>query len=450
MLTPIVRRSGIRTPPGPRGHFYVGHLLDYRRDPLGFFARCAREYGDVVKLRFFHVPYYLVSHPDLIEDVLVTHHKDFGKSLDYRLYLKAVLGDGLLTSEGDVWLRQRRLAQPAFHSERVASYAELMVAYAERMLAHWAHGETKDVHEEMMRLTLQIVSKVLFGADIEREAVDVDRALDVVMRHSADWSSLPIPTFIPTPGNLRWKRAIRRLNEIIYGIIRQRRKDEGDTGDLLSMLLHARDEDGSRMTNRQLRDEVMTLVLAGHETTALALSWTFSLLSAHPAVTAKLQSEVDAVLGDRAPTVADLPGLRYTEQVVKEAMRLFPPVWGIGREARQDGTIGAFRLPRKTQVFISQYVVHRDPRWYAEPARFWPERWTGGLEQRLPRFAYFPFGGGPRHCIGHAFAMTEAVLLLAVIVRRFQLRLLADHPVVPYPTITLWPKGGLWMALTGR
>jgi len=325
-----------------------------------------------------------------------------------------------------------------------------MVAYAERMLEHWADGSTKDVHEEMLRLTLRIVSKLLCGVDVDNEAADVSRASEVIMRHFTEWSTFPIPTFVPTPGNLRWRRAIRRLEEIIYEIIQQRRKDHRDTGDLLSLLLHARNEDGSGMTNRQLLDEVMTLVLSGHDTTSLALSWTFSLLSAHPAVAAKVRSEVDAVLGDRAPTMADLPQLRYTEQVVMEAMRLFPPVWSIGRQARQDGMIGAFQLPRKTTILISQYVVHRDPRWYAEPDRFWPERWAEGLEHRLPRFAYFPFGGGPRHCIGYTFAMTAAVLVLATIVRRFQLRLLPDRPVVPSPSITLRPKGGIWMVLARR
>lgn len=450
MVTAITRRSSAPTPPGPRGHFYVGHLPDYRRDPLGFFARCARDYGDVVALRFFHVPYYLVSHPSLIEEVLVTHHRDFIKSMDYRMWLRAVLGDGLLTSEGDVWRRQRRLSQPAFHQDRMAAYARVIAALAERMLGRWTGGETRDIHAEIMRLTLQIVTKVLFGADVDREARDVDHALDVVMRHAAEWSALPIPLFVPTPGNLRWKRAIRRLDEIVYGIIRGRRESGVDTGDLLSLLLGARDEDGNRMTNRQIRDEVMTVVLAGHETTALALSWTLYLLAQHPAVEAKLWAEIDAVVGDRPPAMADLPGLQYTEQVLKEAMRLYPPVWGIGREARQDGSIAGFRLRRKTQVFISQYVVHRDPRWYDTPARFWPERWATGLEQRLPRFAYFPFGGGPRHCIGHAFAMTEAMLLLAAVARRFRARPVPDRPPVAYPTITLRPKDGLWMTLARR
>ena len=450
MATAIRQGTVAPPPPGPPRHFYVGHLPDYRRDPLGYCTRCAREYGDVVALRFFHFPYYLVSRPDLIEDVLVTHHKGFTKSVDYRLWLRAVLGDGLLTSEDGLWRRRRELAQPAFHHDRIATYAEVMAACTDRMLRGWATGDVRNVHGDLMHLTLQIVASVLFGADIDREAEDVEHALAVVMRHAAEWSAFPVPLFFPTPANLRWKRALRRLDEVVDGIIRARRRGGADRGDLLSMLISGRDESGRPMNDREIRDEVMTIVLAGHETTAVALSWTFSLLSQHPAAEAALWAEVDGATADRLPNAADLPRLHYTGWVVKEAMRLFPPVWAIGREARTDGTIGGFRLRKKTQVFVSPYVVHRDPRWFPGPGEFRPERWADGLEQRLPRFAYFPFGGGPRHCIGHGFATTEAVLVLAAIARRFQLRIVPDRPAVPYPTITLRPKDGMWMTITRR
>jgi cytochrome P450 len=440
------------SPPGPRAHPLLGVLPEFRRDPLGFVLGCARQYGDVVRLRFPVLTFYLVSHPDAIEEILVTQHRDVVKGLSYRSLLRSFLGNGLLTSEGEYWRRQRRLIQPAFHRDHIASYVETMAAYADRMVRTWGDGETRDLHTDLRRLTLQIVTKVLFGAEIERETADVGRALGVVTERALRFISapVPLPLGIPTPGNVRYHRAVRRLDQIVYGIIRARRAGGAAGGDLLSVLLRAQDEDGSRMTDRQLRDEVITLFLAGHETTALALAWTFYLLSEHPDADAALAAEAGEVLGDRVPAVTDLPRLCYAQQVVREAMRIFPPVWGIEREARQDLTVGGYRLPRGAQILISQYVVHRDPRWYAEPERFRPERWADGTEQQRPRYAYFPFGGGPRLCIGHEFAMTEAVLVLASIVRRFRLRVAPGHPVAPLPSITLQLKHGLRAVVSRR
>lgn len=439
-----------RFPPGPRAHPLLGVLPEFRRDPLGFVLGCARQYGDVVRLRFPVLTFYLVSHPDAIEEIPVTQHRDVVKGPSYRSLLRSFLGNGLLTSEGELWRRQRRLVQPAFHHDRIASYVEAMAAYADRMVRTWRNGETRDLHTDPRRLTLQIVTKVLFGAEIERETSDVGRALGVVTERALRFISapIPLPLGIPTPANVRYHRAVRRLDQIVYGIIRARRAGGGGD-DLLSMLLRAQDEDGSRMTDRQLRDEVITLFLAGHETTALALAWTFYLLSEDPDADAALAAEAGEVLGDRAPAMADLPRLRYTQQAVGEAMRLFPPVWGIKREARQDLTVGGYRLRRGTQILISQYAVHRDPRWYADPERFRPERWASGMEQQRPRYADFPFGGGPRLCIGHEFAMTEAVLVLASIARRFRLRVAPGHPV-PLPSITLQLTHGLRMVVSRR
>jgi cytochrome P450 len=434
-----------RYPPGPRGLFLLGNLLDFRRDFLGFLTRASREYGDVVSFRIGLKKVILLNHPDLIETVLVTESRNFIKHYVTRL-LRPTLGNGLLMSEGDFWLRQRRLMQPAFHKSRIAAYGDIMVAYTRRLLDRWQDGATLDMHKEMMRLTLEIVAKALFDADVAGKASDVGEALEVAMANFIRrWKSLyPMPAWVPTPGNLRTRRAVRRLDEIIYGFIRERRASGAERGDLLSILLHARDEDdGSRMTDRQLRDEAMTLFLAGHETTANALSWTWYLLAEHPEAEARLLAELEAVLGGRAPTVADLPRLRYTEMVVTESMRVYPPVYAFGREAVQPCMLGGYDIPAGMTVFMSQWLMHRDPRYFDRPEEFRPERWADGLARRLPKFAYFPFGGGPRLCIGNTFAMMEAVLLLATMVPRFRFRLAPGHPVVPLTTVTLRPAHGL-------
>ena len=314
-----------RVPPGPAGNLALGNLIEFRRDPLGFFTRCARQYGDVVRYRIAHVNVYLLNHPDLIESVLVTDHHNFIKGRTLQAS-RVLLGDGLLTSEGESWRRQRRLMQPAFHRERIAVYGEAIVASAQQMLATWRPGETRDAHQEMVRLTLQIVAQTLFGVQVGAEADEVSIALRVFLeqfRNQVD-AALLIPDWLPTPGNLRLRAAIRHLEAIIYRIIRARRADRAERDDLLATLLRTQDEEGRQMTDRQLRDEVMTLFLAGHETTAVALAWTWYLLSQIPDVENKLLAELEAVLNGRLPTVADLPNLVYAEQVVKESMRPLP------------------------------------------------------------------------------------------------------------------------------
>jgi cytochrome P450 len=305
-----------KLPPGPKGRPVVGNLLDYSRNPLDFLTRCAREYGDVVRLKFPGPPAYLLAHPEHIERVLVGNNRNFIKDRVTRSQL-SILGDGLLTSDGAFWRRQRRLAQPAFHHQRVANYAGTMVTYAERMLEGWRDGEQRDIHHDMMRLTLEIVAKTLVDADIADEAENVGEAIGAVMAHFSDQGNgvflRMLPDSVPTPSNLRYRRARRQLEEFIYGIIDERRKSGRDTGDLLSMLLHARDEDGSRMSDEQLRDEVMTVIMAGHETTAIALSWTWRLLALYPDVEKKLHAELDEWLGGSAPTIDDLPQLTYTD-----------------------------------------------------------------------------------------------------------------------------------------
>lgn len=445
-------RSTLASPPGEP---VLGHGRAFGRDPLGFLERTRREYGDVVPLRFGPNRLVLVNDPHLVEEVLLTQHKRFAKSLAFRR-IRPVVGNGLLTSEGDFWLRQRRLAQPAFHRQRIAAYGETMVAYTERLLAAWTDGSVRDVHQDMMALTLEIVARTLFDADVHDDVAAFGRAVATAFEHfQRRVTSLWVlaPDWFPVPGWRAAHQAIRQLDHVVYRVIAERRASGRDRGDLLSLLLQAQDEDGSRMTDRQLRDEAMTLILAGHETTALALSWALYLLSQHPGVETALAAELDGALGGRRPTVADVPRLAYTGQVVAETLRLYPPAWSVGRAALQDVRLGQHVLARGTIALLSQYTLHRHPRWYDDPDAFRPERWAASeaLAQRLPRFAYFPFGGGPRQCIGNQFALMEATLILATIVQRYRLTLdPPDFPVVPHPSITLRPRYGIRMRLHVR
>ncbi|HEY9667735.1 MAG TPA: cytochrome P450 [Coleofasciculaceae cyanobacterium] len=441
----------VNLPPGPKGRFLIGHIPEINRDLLQYTVQWVHKYGDVVGWQFGPFPAITINHPDLVEQVLVTQVRNFVKSSVYRRGLR-ILGNGLLTSEGEFWQRQRRLVQPAFHQERIAAYAEVMVAYANQLVNRWQDGEIRDIHQDMMSLTSQIASKTLFDVDITEETEGVQAALDAVMDFNAQLSNqYLVPGWVPTPSNLRYQRAIQQLNTIIYRIIEQRRASGKDTGDLLSMLLQIRDEsDGTQMTNRQVRDEAMTLFLAGHETTANALTWLWFLLSQHPEVEAKLQEELKTVLGGRTPTLADIRQLRYTEGVVLEAMRLYPPVWGMSRVALQDCVLGEYNVKAGTTVFLSQWAMHRDPRFYENPDVFHPDRWADNLLKKLPTFAYFPFGGGQHICIGKGFAMMEAVLLVATIAQKFRLTLQANHPVTPQPSLTLRPKYGMKMLLSCR
>ena len=440
-------------PPGPRGHFLSGHMAALRRDPLGFLSMCAREYGDFVPLRFGPKPSFLLNHPDYIEYVLVTNSSNFIKGPAARS-ARRLYGGGLFLSEGSAWRHQRRLIQPAFHRERTAAYADVMIAYTERMLATWRDGEVHDVHQDMMCLTLAIVGKTLFDADVAAQADEVVRALmEALESLTTRLQNLLflLPDSIPTPSNLRLRRAVRRLDNIVYSIIEQRRASNQDHGDLLSMLLHTQAQDASHgMTDRQLRDEVMNFLLAGHESSAVALSWTWYLLSKHPETEAKLIAELAAVLGGRTPTAMDVPQLQYTEMVILEAMRLYPPVPVLGREAVQDCEIGGYRVMKGAIAIMAQWVMHRHSRYFDYPEVFNPERWTDSLSKRLPRFAYFPFGGGPRLCIGSSFAMLEAVLLLATIAQKFRLTLIPEHPITLQPSSSLFPKYGMKMVLHRR
>ena len=440
-------------PPGPKGYPLFGNVFEPRGDAVGYFTRCVREFGDIVFLRFLGVPMCFVNRPDFIESVLVTQSANFEKSKDYRA-LRRVLGNGLLTSEGEFWRRQRKLVQPAFHQQRIAGYAEVMVEFTRRTMAGWADGQELDVHEAMMRLTLDIVAKTLFDTDVSREAGDVTAALDVLMgkfMRQAGFAFL-LPKFVPIPTTSRLQRAVKQLDKVIYGIIRQRRAGGQLSGDLLSVMLQAQDDEGKGMTDRQLHDEVITLFLAGHETTANVLTWTWLLLGRHPKAAEKLNEELRSVLGGRTPTPADIPRLVYTDMVLREAMRLYPPVWIIGRRALAPFRLGEYELPAGTNVLMSQLILHKDARYFPDPEAFDPERWNvnDARSSALPRFAYFPFGGGPRVCIGAGFAMMEAVLLLATIAQQFQLDVVPGQTIEMLPSVTLRPKSGIRVMVKRR
>ena len=427
-----------RLPPGPPGRFLTGHLGELRRDLLGLYTRCARQYGDVALLRFGLRPVWVLSHPDLVEQVLGS--RNFTKHYALRLN-RLLLGNGLLSSEGDFWLRQRRMMQPAFLRDRLAGYADVMVEYSERWAASCGDGDIRNVHADMRQLTMAIAGKTLFGADAHGQGPAVAAALVAVMDafNRRLFSVLRLPESIPTPGNIRAWQAVKRLDAILYGLIDSRRGD-GPKDDLLSILLHARDEqDGGGMSDRQLRDEAMTLFLAGHETTALVLTYTLNLLAGHPDVQDELREELRTVLADRPASAADVPRLAFAEMVVLESMRLYPPAYVLGRQAVEPCELGGYQLPANGTVLMPQWVIHRDPRFWDEPERFQPHRWADGLQKRLQRFAYFPFGGGPRVCIGNAFAMLETVLVLASICRRWRIRRASDAPLLFRPRMTLAP-----------
>jgi cytochrome P450 len=443
-----------RRPPGPQGKLLKPNFLIFRRDPVSFMERITREYGDIVYFKLGPQDVYFLNHPDFIKDVLVTHHQGFikGRALQRS---KRLLGEGLLTSEGQFHRRQRRLAQPAFHRQRIASYASVMTDYSVRAMERWRDGETLDISQEMMRLTLGIVGKTLFDADVEAEAQEIGAALTVVM-DLFDALMMPFSELLeklPLPQNKRFQKARARLDATIYRIINERRKSGEDHGDLLSMLLLAQDEEdqnGGGMTDEQVRDEAMTIFLAGHETTANALTWTWYLLSQHEDVEAKLHEELDQLLAGRLPEMDDVARLKYTEMVLTEAMRLYPPAWAIGRLATKDHEIGGYVVPDGSLVLLSQYAMHHDARFFPEPERFDPQRWATDAREARPQFSYFPFGGGPRRCIGEAFAWMEGILLIATLAQKWRMRLVPDQRVEVRPVITLRPKHGIRMTVSHR
>ena len=448
---PAKRQSGRNDfPPGPKGSLIMGVMRDFNRDTLGFVTRC-RDYGDVVRTRFLYIHAYFLYNPDHIESLLTTNAKSYRKARSLRSpFFYRLVGNGLVTSEGEFWRRQRRLAQPAFHRQRISSYGDVMVQYAERAIANWKTGEKRDLARDMTRLTLEIVVKTLFNSDVSNDADHVGEILTSLVKPFASQATLKwiLDNRLPTPEHRRYFNAVSEIDRIVFRIIAERRASGSDEGDLLSMLLEAQDEDGTQMSDAQLRDEVMTLFLAGHETTALTLSWSWYLLATHPDAERKFHAELAEVLGGKTPNVSDLPKLKYTEMIAKETMRLYPPAYAVGREAIEETEIGGYRVPKGTQLFAFQWVTHRDPRYFDEPDEFKPERWENS--EQIPKYAYFPFGAGPRQCIGNYFAMMEVVLLLATIGQRFRFALDPEHKVEVLPVLSLRPRNGIKVSIEPR
>ena len=434
-------------PPSPPAPRIRGHYKGLQDDPLRYLHESAIKYGDIVFMHVGRVPIYTVNDPVLIERILVTDNKKFRKA--HLLHLaEETLGNGLLTSEGSFWLRQRRMAAPAFHRERISEYGRTMVELTDRMIATWQDGEVRDVHQEMMHVTLEIVTRTLFGGNIDRETMsEVGSILDIALGRFNEYQTFFYHLFdwLPRPGKRRFTNAIARLDSIIFQLVEQHRgrnlsPEEDHT--LLGTWLAARDDEGTGMTDKQLRDEIVTLFLAGHETTANALTFALYLLHANPDKRERLEEELHTVLGNRLPQPSDIHSLTYTEKVVRETLRLYPPAWRVGRETVEEYKLGQYVLPPRSQVMICQWTVQRDPRWFNDPESFVPERWTKDFEKSIPRYAYFPFGGGPRLCIGASFAEMEAVLLLATICQRFRIDHLSSEPPELYPSITLRPVQG--------
>ena len=439
-------------PPGPGGYRLLASARRVQRDPLQFLTELTRTYGDIAFVRFLVWPVYVVNHPDFIKQVLQEHHRSYNKdNFDYR-FLRPLLGEGLLTNDGASWLHQRRLIQPTFHRQRLVAFGSLMTEATLAMLERWERcaerGEVLDVAAEMMRLTLRIIGQALFSLDLSAAATTVGQAL----RSANDYLCAPFPPlFVPTPRNRRLQAALRRLDALVYDLITARRQSQQDTPDLLSVLLAVRDEEtGEGMSDRQIRDEVITLLLAGHETTAVALSWTWYLLAQHQECEQRLHAEVDAVLGGRLPTVEDLPNLPYCHMVLEEALRLYPPAWSFSRNALADDELGGYHISAGSTVLLCPYTTHRHPAFWEQPEVFDPLRFTPERVAARPHYAYFPFGGGPRLCIGSAFAMMEAQLILATVAQRYRLCLGTDVRVEPEPLITLRPRGGLPMTLARK
>ncbi len=461
---PLLNRRGFSTPgacrsaaqpPGPRPQPIqtLANLRALRRDMLGFFRQLHDTYGPVVQFKVPGRRVVLLSDPAAIEKVFIADAGKFTKSRILKLS-KPVLGEGLLTSEGEHHLRQRRMIQPVFRRAHLARYAESMSRCSAELSTRWHDKQTVDMAQQMMRLALLIAGQTLFGADVTDDVDRIDQALSTTRRH---FNRLLLPMahllrHLPLPGQRADARAIAELDAVIYRLIAERRERvQDDAGDLLSLLLRARDEDdGGQMTDKQVRDEALTLLLAGHETTAVALSWTWWLLSQHPEVEAALHAELDAVLAGRAATYEDLPRLDYTRRVLAESMRLCPPAYTVGRTPIEDYHTGGYVIRAGSQLLMSQYVVHRHAGIFAQPDAFKPERWSEAFRSALPRFAYFPFGGGPRTCIGEHFAWTEATLALATLAQHWRPRLVPGHPVAFEPQITLRPKHGLRMTLHRR
>ena len=438
---------------GPKGNLITGHLRPFYKDQLGFLTHCAREYGDVVQLRFLHLKVFLISHPNHIEYVLGTSNSNFVKPKTVRLPLqKLVFGKGLLTGEGKDRLTHRRHIHHSLQQDSVTDYAALVTSNTERMLAILKRRKETDIYADMRLLAANITSSVLFGIDLEPQT---QRLAVLLSSLSEAFKLLGQPLgllhhYLPTTLHRTFKRDLRQIDKIIYALIRERRTAKEARNNLLATLLSCRHGDGTLLTDRQIRDEITTFFMAGHETPAIALAWTFHLLTLHPRVEDKLFAEVNSVLGGSGPSGPDVEKLKYTWAVLKESMRLYPPNRSIGREAIRECEIAGYRIPAGAQVVMSQWVVHRDSRFFHNPDEFKPERWKNGDSEQLPKYAYFPFGGGQRMCLGKSFAQIEMVLILARLIQNFVVEAADGFKVEPLPAILLQPRGGVKVLLRPR
>jgi cytochrome P450 len=445
-------------PPGPKGHPIYGNLWEFHEDPVAFQMRVVREFGDIARFRFFHLPVYLVAHPDDIRTVFVDPEGAFikGMALDG---FRPLVGKGLLLNEGASHRRQRRMMAPAFHRQRVAGYGEVMLEEAQRVSGMWADGARVDMDKEMNRLTLTVAARTLFGAGItDTEANDVAEAMGAFTHwyHQSTHPMGPLLQALPTEATRSFKAAKKKLGLVVDRMIKSRREG-GDTGDILSMLVFARDEGdgtagsgGGGMDDEYVHDEAITLLVAGHETTGATLAWAWALLAEHPEVATKLRAELDAVLGDRDPTVDDFPNLEYARNVFGEALRLYPSATALPRQAVKPVVLAGYTVPKGAIVMCAAWSCHHDARFWDDPEAFRPERWTAEAKATRPKFAFFPFGGGARVCIGEAFAWMEGTLLLATLARRWSASVAPGHTVIPEALFTVRPKGGLPMVLSGR
>ena len=443
-----------RVPPGPKGLPILGMALELRRDPLATMRSIARDYGDIVSFHVMMRGRILLNHPDWINQVLVIQQSKFHKSELTRRITSRMLGQGLLISEGEFWRRQRRLEQPAFHRGRINEYAATMLEIAQAHVREWRDGEKRNMAREMTALTLDITVRTLFGTALPGEAHQVGRAMTFLMRYSLQRQRSPvrIPETWPTPSNRRANRELAFIDSLVYRIISERRAEANSNhhSDLLALLMGAMDEDGSQMKPQQLHDETMTLFLAGHETTAQMLGWTWYALSENPQAEARLHEELRDVLGGRPLEPADFPRLPYLQAVMNEVLRMYPPAYIMARENVETFEMAGYTFRPGATVIFSQWVMHRDPRYYDDPDAFRPERWLDGLADRLPAGAYFPFGDGPRRCIGQGFALLEAAIVIATLARKYEFRMAPGHPVVPEPLVTLRPRHGIHMMLRAR